>query len=1138
LRAVSLPALLEAVEALPEFAPSIALLPPLCPRLHLSGLSGSSDSVVIAALSRQGPGRFFVVIAESVAAAERWLADLESLDDDLPVAFYPPREGFGEAEPHAEVAGERVETLERLARGDVRILLTTARALLERTQLPRALAEARLELRKGDTRRPEDLASHLESIGFERSQMVDDVAQFSVRGGIFDIYGFGMAEPVRLEFWGDEIVELRHFDLVSQRSTRDADLALILPVDGQLAGGTEESERVSIVSLFPPDTVVVIPEDSHVSPELHRTWEEARHHIELARRRGEDAPDREELYAAPPQIIRSLHGLGIVALSTADSGCRPDFVDDLRDTTDVSRDSSANPREAEVRSVHFPLVPPEPILRDMKRLREVVADGLSTIILCDNAGQAERLDELLSEGTRPPNATLAIGVLHGGFVIPPWGDNQGLRVLTDHEIFRRERRIRRSRRYMTGSTIESLTALTPGDYVVHLEHGVGIYRGIEKVFFRESTVEAAVIEYEGGDRLNVPLYRIDQIERYRSAADISGDAVPPRLHSLGGKRWAQQRDRTRAAIQEMTAELLDLYARRKVATRQPHLADTPWQRQLESSFLFEDTPDQRTATADVKSDMEKARPMDRLLVGDVGYGKTEVAVRAAFKAVQSGRQVAVLVPTTILAEQHARTFGDRLADFPVNVRTLSRFETPKQQQAVIEALVDGRIDIVIGTHRLLSPDVRFKNLGVIVIDEEHRFGVKHKERLKHLKLETDVLTLTATPIPRTLHISLAGLRDMTLMQTPPRDRSPVLTFVEPWDDALIEEGITRELDRGGQVFFVHNRVETIEPIAEHVRRLVPRARVSVGHGQMRERDLEQVMREFVDGETDVLVSTMIVESGLDVPNANTMFVNRADHFGLAQLYQLRGRVGRSHRRATCYLLVPDADIDEDANRRLKILEHHTELGAGYRIALKDLELRGAGNLLGPEQSGFVTAVGFDMYLRMLEETVSRMMRGDSAPKPQPADVSVDAPSYLPDEYIAGQDAKLDIYRRLTHIADPADIEALREEVRDRFGPLPSPADAFFSVALMRVLGGAADMESILVRGNEARITFREHAVPRMKGISAAFHEVQFQAEVRRAHPLSLKLTRLGGAELLTGLVRALGTLRAQLTSGIHPTQSK
>ena len=1108
LRAVSLPALLEAIQAVPEFGQLASALPPLNSRLHASGLPGSSDAVTVAALAHASQGRFFVVIAESVSGAERWLADLESLGDAGFVAFYPPREGFGEVEPHAEVAGERVETLERIGRGEVRVLLTTARALLEKTQLPRALARTRLELRKGDTRRPEDLASHLESIGFERVPMVDDVAQFSMRGGIFDIYSFGMAEPVRLEFWGDEISELRHFDLITQRSTRDAEFALILPVDGLLAEGEGEADRVSITTLFAPDTIVVIPEDSRVGPELTRTWDEAQHHIDLARRRGEDTPGRSELYESPDNTLRAIGSLGIIEVF---SGPAIDSHSEFALTPPLT--------------FHFPLVEPEPIHRDMRRLREVVSDGIPTIILCDNAGQSERLEELLGEGGA--RAMLAIGVLHGGFIIPPRGmSSQGLRVLTDHEIFRRERRIRRARRYSTGTSIESLTALTPGDYVVHLEHGVGIYRGIERVFVRESTVEVAVIEYEGGSRLNVPLYRIDQIERFRSASDISKDNPPPRLHTLGGKRWSQQRDRTRAAIQDMTIELLDLYARRRVAVRPPHVPDTAWQRQLESSFLFEDTPDQRTATTDVKGDMERARPMDRLLVGDVGYGKTEIAVRAAFKAVQSGRQVAVLVPTTILAEQHARTFGDRLADFPVSVQTMSRFETAKQQQQVIADLAEGKIDIVIGTHRLLSPDVKFKNLGIIIVDEEHRFGVKHKERLKQLKLDTDVLTLTATPIPRTLHLSLAGLRDMTLMQTPPRDRSPVLTFVEPWDEGLIEEGISRELDRGGQVFFVHNRIETIDSIAERVKRLVPRARIGVGHGQMRERDLEEVMRQFVEGETDVLVSTMIVESGLDVPNANTMFVDRADHFGLAQLYQLRGRVGRSHRRANCYLLVPDSDIDEDANRRLRILEHHTELGAGYRIALKDLELRGAGNLLGPEQSGFVTAVGFDMYLRMLDETVKRVMRGDTAPKLHPSDVTVDLPSYLPDDYVTSQDAKLDIYRRLTHMLDVSEIEGLKAEVRDRFGPLPEPAETFFAVAMLRVLGGAAQIESMLLRGNEARITFGEHAVPRMKGISAAFHEVQFQAEVRRAHPLSLKLTRLGGADLLGGLVRALAKLRA------------
>jgi transcription-repair coupling factor (superfamily II helicase) len=1088
-----LPHLLSIAESLREFTDLRDRLPGPTQRYGIGGLHGSSDAVVLAALARSTQARFFVVVSDDVAGAERWLADLTTLMEPEEVAFYPPRESFGEAEAHAEIAGERVETLERIGRGDLRVVVTTSRALLERTQLPQALASARLELRKGDTRRPEELAAHLESIGFERVPMVEDVAQFSVRGGIFDIYSFGMAEPVRLEFWGDDVSELRHFDVLTQRSTRDAEMALILPVDGQIVAGDAEPERSSIRALLPPDTLLVVPRGTHIKPELERTWIEAQHHIDLARRRGEDTPSRDELFESPEATLRALVAYGTIDLSGDDA------------------------------SLVFPFREPEEIQRDIKRLKQIVADGIPTVILCDNAGQAERLDELLNDDRVSP-ASLAIGVLDGGFVTPPRDNFAGYRVLTDHEIFRRERRFRRARRYVTGSALESLTALKPGDYVVHLEHGVGIYRGIEKMFVRESTVEVAVIEYEGGDRLNVPLYRIDQIERYRSADDISSEAAPPRLHSLGGKRWASQRDKTRAAIQEMTVELLDLYARRKVATRPPHVPDTVWQRQLESSFLFEDTPDQRTATTDVKGDMERPRPMDRLLVGDVGYGKTEIAVRAAFKAVQSGRQVVVLVPTTILADQHARTFGERLADFPVNVQTLSRFQTSREQEAVLADLKAGKTDIVIGTHRLLSPDVAFAQLGLIVVDEEHRFGVKHKERLKKLRLDTDVLTLTATPIPRTLHLSLAGLRDMTLMQTPPRDRSPVLTYVEPWDDGLIDEGISREIDRGGQVFFVHNRVETIDGMAEHIRRVVPRARVGVGHGQMRERDLEKIMRSFVDGEIDVLVSTMIVESGLDVPNANTMFVNRADTFGLAQLYQLRGRVGRSHRRASCYLLVPDS-IDEDANRRLTILEHHTQLGAGYQIALKDLELRGAGNLLGPEQSGFVHAVGFDMYLRMLDETVKRVLRGGDAPRLQPSEISVDVPSYLPDEYINSQDAKLDIYRRVTNMTEVAEIRGLEAEVRDRFGVLPEPVRSFFSVALLRILGGASDIESVLVRGNEARITFREHAVPRMKGISAAFHEVQFQAEVRRAHPLSLKLTRLGGAEMLDGLVRALTTLR-------------
>jgi transcription-repair coupling factor (superfamily II helicase) len=1092
---VALPTILDAIDRLPAFTRLLNTLPAPRESRTLGGLAGSSDAVLVAALARRLPQRFLVVATDGVPEAERWLADLGVLVEETSIALFPPREGFGEVEPHLEVAGERVETLERIGRGEVRILLTTARALLERTRLPRAVQRSRLELRKGDVRRPSALVEHLEGVGFERVPMVEDVAQFSLRGGILDVYGFGMAGPVRMEFWGDEIVDLRHFDLTTQRSTREAEMALVLPVEGQVAVAETGFDRVTLAELFPPDALVLLPAGTHLEPEMRRTWDEAQHHIDLARRRGEDVESREELFQPPAEALRAIAALGRL---------------------DVLGEGEAE--------IVFPTRPPDQIARDIRKLRRVVRDGMPTVVLCDNEGQCERLDELLNEDERSPSpAALVVGVLDGGFLLPPSGMSPGLRVLTDHEIFRRERRLRRARRYATGHAAEMTAALRPGDFVVHLEHGVGIYRGIETIFVKESTIEVAVIEYEGGDRLNVPLYRIDQIERYRSADDVSEDAPPPRLHRLGGRRWAQQRDRTRAAIQEMTVELLDLYARRKVATRPAHVPDTAWQRQLESSFLFEDTPDQRKATVDVKQDMEGVRPMDRLLVGDVGYGKTEIAVRAAFKAVQSGRQVAVLVPTTILADQHARTFGDRLADFPVRVAMLSRFQTPKEQAAVLGELAERKIDVIIGTHRLLSPDVRFANLGLIVIDEEHRFGVKHKERLKQLRLETDVLTLTATPIPRTLHLSLAGLRDMTLMQTPPRDRSPVLTFVEPWDDGLIEEGIARELDRGGQVFFVHNRIETIEAIADHVRRLVPRATIAVGHGQMRERELEDVMHRFVSGEVHVLVSTMIVESGLDVPNANTMFVNRADNFGLAQLYQLRGRVGRSHRRAYCYLMVPDS-VDEESERRLQVLEHHTELGAGYRVALKDLEMRGAGNLLGPEQSGFVHAVGFDMYLRMLDETVRRVMRGDAAPKLVPADVSVDVPNFLPDDYIESQEAKLDVYRRIAATTQAEELAALREELRDRFGPVPAPAEAMIGAATLRIVGGRLGIEGILVRGDEARITFRPDTAPRIKGLSAAFHEVQFQAEVRRAQPLSLKLTRLGGAPMLDGLVRALRSL--------------
>jgi len=1075
--------LLDRFDEVPAFRALAGALPAPGARLGVGGLFGSSPAVLVATLARRLPQRVFCVVAPTPADAERWLADLETLAGGT-AALYPQRESLGAEEPHYEIAGERIETLERLLGGAVRVLVTTARASAERTGVPGALAAMRVVLEPGAAALKE-VTARLEGMGYERVATVTEVAQFSVRGGILDVYGFGMAAPARVEWWGDDIASLRSFDLDTQRSGDGIDRITVLPVKAEDRGvGAGGQVRSSLLDLLPTDTLLVVDEESAVGREVDRAWADAAHHLEVARRLGEDPPAREELFIDPHVWRQRLERFGRVAVGTAETDQR------------------------------FPLAPPEPVERDLKRLRRLAAEPPPTVILCDNEGQLERLDELLGEG----GATLAVGALDGGFVLP------SLRVMTDHEIFRRARRLRRPRRYRSAVSAAAQRPLALGGYVVHLEHGIGIYRGLQTipVGAEGMTLEVAVVEYEGGDRLNVPLYRIDQLEPYRTAGDA--DAPPPRLHRLGATTWQRQRDKTRAAIREMTAELLDLYARRQLATGYSFPADTPWQRELESAFLYEDTPDQRRASDEVKRDMERARPMDRLLVGDVGYGKTEVAVRAAFKAVQAGKQVVVLVPTTILAEQHGRTFRERLADYPVRNEVLSRFRSPKETKAVVERIKRGEVDVVIGTHRLLSKDVAFKDLGLLVVDEEHRFGVRHKERLKALKLVVDVLTLTATPIPRTLHLSLAGLRDLTLLETPPKDRSPVLTFVEPWDDALLEEAMARELDRGGQVYFVHNRIETIATIAERVQALAPRARVAVAHGQMREGDLEAVMARFVRGEVDVLLSTMIVESGLDVPNANTMIVDRADRLGLAQLYQLRGRVGRSHRRAYCYLLVPD-QVDAQAEERLHVLEHHTDLGSGYRIALRDLELRGAGNLLGGEQSGHVQAVGFDVYLRWLEETVRALKRepgGGAAPREwSPPDVTLDAPAHLPDAYVGDDEAKLDLYRRLARAEQPCEIPPVREELRDRFGPLPPEAERLLLVAELRALGAQAGLETVLIKGDEARLTFRRDATPRLAGLQVALERVQFEADVRRAVPLSLRLRRLGGEMIGPGLVRAL-----------------
>jgi transcription-repair coupling factor (superfamily II helicase) len=1058
----------------------------------VSNLPGSLPAVLAATLASELERRIWIVVASDPPEAETVQSDLAALLPEGTAALYPQREAlpFEAEEHHVEVSGQRVEALEALLAGRVRVLVTTARAIQEQERIPDELADLRMALAVGDEVRPADLGERLRALGFEETGLVEQVGEYAARGGIVDLFSFGAEDPVRLEFWGDEITSIRRFDVLDQRSTETLEAVDILPVDLKLAGDGGAGRR-SLLDVLPRDTVLLQLHEQDDAA-FDRAWDKLRELRAVEVERGREPAPAESLLLPPTKVREKLSGFGRI-------GCTDDA--ELR----------VDARE------------PEAIERDTERLesllRQAAARDERTLILCDNTGQLERLEELLGgPGALPDGATLALGTLTGGFILE--GDRP-LRVLTDHEIFRRARKLRRGRRFRGGGAIESLSQLQPGDFVVHMDHGIGRFHGLERVAVGGTTIESLAIEYAGDEVLRLPVYRLDAIERWVPDRE---DGKPPSLHKIGGKTWTRIKRKTQAAIERMAAELLELYAAREMAERPPYPEDTRWQKEMESAFLYEDTPDQRQATEDVKADMQSEKPMDRLIIGDVGYGKTEIAVRAAFKSVQDGRQVAVLAPTTILVEQHLHTFQERLADYPVRIEALSRFRTPKEQERILADLLAGQIDIVIGTHRLLQDDVAFKRLGLMVVDEEQRFGVKQKERLKDIKRNVDVLAMTATPIPRTLHLSLAGLRDLSLIQTPPRDRMPIITHVVPWIDEVIRDAILRELDRGGQVFVVHNRIQSLGAVAERVSRLVPdAAEVDIAHGQMGARQLDTVMSRFLDRAFHVLVTTAIIENGLDVPTANTLIVDRADMFGLSQLYQLRGRVGRSHHRAFCYLVAPEG-ITLEAEKRLRILEHHTELGSGYAIAVKDLEMRGAGNILGADQSGHVHAVGIDTYTRLLEKTVARL-KGQEEREVFPApDVSMDGPAYVPDAYVADSAQKLHLYRRLSRAEDVPTVVELREEVDDRFGAPPPEVVRLLEAARLRLLGQALGVDRINVKRDRARLTFRKDVVPRLTALQSAMHDSQIEVEVKRTDPLSLILHRLGTGTLAGSVAEALGIL--------------
>lgn len=1112
--------IVDALASTPGFRTLLTELPEPGRSHVVGGVTGSAAAATVAALHHERPDRILVAVLGDPRQAAAAEADLETLLGESAVRLFPQREAlpYEADEPHLEIGGLRVEAIEGVFAGRTRVLVTTVRALQERIPVPERLAELRLTLTVGDHSGFQALITGLEARGFDRVPLVEEVGQFAVRGGLVDLFSFGAPDPVRIEFWGDEITSIRHFDILDQRTTGEVPETHVLPVDFRAGTGGVNVVR-SLVELLPTDALLVDLSNDDWRAAANRAWEHAvRVHGELRQAGQRDLVAPQELLLEPRRADEAVRRFPRLVLRAEAPGA-PSLGTE----------------------------PPPSIERDMDRLaavlREGAARGEQTLLLCDNDGQAERLDELLeSAGGAPRGAQVAVGSLDGGFFLPR--ARPPLRVLTDHEIFRRTRRLRRGRRFRGSVALESLAQLTPGDYVVHMDHGVGQFKGMERLEVAGEAIEALAIEYAGGEILRVPVYRLDLVERWVGGDD---EARPPQVHRIGGKRWKTLKRKTQESIERMTAELLELYARREAATGFAFSPDTRWQREMESSFLYEDTPDQRRATEDVKRDMESSRPMDRLLCGDVGYGKTEIAVRAAFKAVQDGKQVAVLAPTTILVEQHRHTFEERLADYPVRIGALSRFRSATETRDLLGRIETGDVDIVIGTHRLLSSDVTFRDLGLLVVDEEQRFGVKHKERLKQLRATVEVLTLSATPIPRTLYLSLSRIRDLTVLKTPPRDRMPVLTHILPWSDGLVSEAIHRELDRGGQTFFLHNRVETIYTAAEKIRALVPEARVEVAHGQMAGGELDEVMTAFVEGAVDVLVCSAIIENGLDVPNANTLIVDRADRFGLSQLYQIRGRVGRSDRRAYCYLVVPD-QVTDDAARRLKVLEHYTELGSGYSVALRDLELRGAGNLLGADQSGFAHTVGIDAYLRLLESTVERIRReeegDDELPEPE---VSLAGSAFLPEAYVSDPGQKLHLYRRLSKIRSRQETDALREELEDRFGSLPDEVARLLDAAVLRLVGRRVGVDRILVRDRQARVNFRPGVVPRLQRLQGPLRERQVEVEVRRVAPLSLALTQLGPQPMIATLIEALDLLNADdepeptagrpVTAGAPPSRS-
>lgn len=1038
--------------------------------LQLAGCVSSQKTHMMYALS---DGFDYKIIAtSSEMKAKQIYEEYRFLDGNT--YLYPAKDLlFYQADLRGKyLLGQRMEVFQAMLEEQSVTIVTSFDGFMD-ALLPLATMQERIRtFRLGDVVDFEALIRDMVSLGYDREEQIEAPGQFAVRGGILDIYPLTEEVPIRIELWGDEIDSIRTFDVESQRSIENLEEIAIYPASDF---PEEEAKRVSFLDYFDMDRTILFLDEPVRLIEKGVSVEEEFVQAQANRlESGYDISDEEMKLFQAKEVADKMMCFHAVAFSALEMKCKELKAREVFHL----QSKSVNPYNNSF----------EMLTRDLKRLKRT---GYRVVLLSGSRTRAKRLAEDLrdynlssfySEDTGRQVQSGEIMVTYGhvaeGYEYPMLK----FMVISETDIFGKTKKKKKRKTY-EGHKILNFTELKAGDYVVHENHGLGIYQGIEKIEVDKVAKDYMKISYAAGGNLYIPATQLDLIQKFAGA-----DAKKPKLSRLGGQEWSKTKTRVRGAVREIAKDLVELYATRQEREGFVYEKDTVWQKEFEEMFPFEETEDQLLAIEAVKRDMESTKIMDRLICGDVGYGKTEIAIRAAFKAVQENKQVVYLVPTTVLAQQHYNTFTQRMKEFPVRVDLLCRFRTPTQQKKTIEDTKRGLVDIIIGTHRVLSDDLEFKDLGLLIIDEEQRFGVQHKEKIKKLKENIDVLTLTATPIPRTLHMSLIGIRDMSVLEEAPNDRMPIQTYVMEYNDEMVREAIQRELSRQGQVYYVYNKVKDIDEIAAKIQKLVPEANVAYAHGQMREHKLENIMLDFINGEIDVLVSTTIIETGLDISNANTMIIHDADQLGLSQMYQLRGRVGRSNRMAYAFLMYRrDKLLREVAEKRLAAIREFTDLGSGFKIAMRDLEIRGAGNLLGAEQHGHMEAVGYDLYCKMLNEAVKHL-KGELTEEPYTTTVDLNVDAFIPASYIPNEYQKLDIYKRIAGIENEDEMEDMMEELIDRFGDVPKKVQQLLTIALLKALAHSAYVISVEQKGESFRFVMYERAKVQVEKIPALIEQ--------------------------------------------------